>query len=145
MVPGKTPGAVVFLLATLPHAAFERRGADLVHQACVPLVHALAAKPLVVTLLDGSTVTVPVDDILTPGREITVPGKGLPDPAAGPGARGALTLKIDVLFPKKLTEAQKMLIAAATYLPDDKAQCDAVKAFQRAFQDPLTGWQTGVF
>lgn len=145
MVPGKKPGEVVFVLETQPHAAFSRSGADLIHSPVVPLVDALAGAPITVHLLDGGSITVPVDDILTPGYELRVPRHGLPHPRAGHGARGDLILNVQVKFPQKLSEAQKMLIKAAVFLPEEKAHCDAVNEFRHAFQDPLTGWQTGVF
>jgi DnaJ-class molecular chaperone len=94
VLPGKAPGPVIFVLETLPHARFARAGANLVHKPAVPLHRALAAAPITVALLDGTSITVPADDILTPGRKVTVPGKGLPDPARGPGARGDLVLEV---------------------------------------------------
>lgn len=144
LVPGKAPGAVVFVLETLPHARFSRSGATLVHRPRVPLSQALCGGPLHVELLDGTSVSVPLDTIIIPGHKVTVAGKGLPDPAAGIGARGDLVLECDVLFPKELTETQKMLVSAALFLPERKERCDAVKAFQHAYEDARTGWKGGV-
>ena len=143
-LPGKAPGPIVFVLQAQPHARFRRDGAHLRHRPAVPLHQALGGGALSVALLDGTTVSVPVDTILNPGHTITVPGKGLPDPSSGFGARGDLVLEVDVLFPKELSEAQKMLMSAALFLPASKERCDAVKAFQRAYEDPQSGWRTGV-
>ena len=145
MIPGKAPGAVVFVLETLPHARFARDGAALIHRPRVPLYQALAGGALTVALLDGTSTTVPVDTIITPGHKLTVAGKGLPDPSGGIGARGDLVLECEVLFPQQLTETQKMLIAAAVFLPERKERCDAVKAFQHAYEDPQSGWKSGVY
>jgi DnaJ family protein B protein 4 len=145
VVPGKKPGELVFVLQTQPHPTFSRSGADLIHSPVVPLVDALAGAPLTVHLPDGGSITVPVDEILTPGYELRMPRQGLPNPRAGLGARGDLILKVQIKFPQKLSEAQKMLIRAAVFLPEEKAHCDAVNEFRHAFQDPLTGWHTGVF
>ena len=144
MFPGKTPGPVVFVLETLPHDRFQRRGADLLTTPRIPLHEALSASPIRVTLLDGTTLTVPNDDIVTPGYRIAVPGRGMPNPEEGAGARGDLVLSVDVLFPKKLSEAQKAIIAAAVFLPESKETGDAVKDFRLAFEHPVTGWKSGV-
>jgi hypothetical protein len=68
---------------------------------------------------------------------------GLSNPRPGFGARGDRILKIK--FPQKLSEAQKVLIRAAVFLPGEKEHCGDVNEFRHAFQDPLTGSQTGMF
>jgi hypothetical protein len=55
-----------------------------------------------------------------------------------------LCVQIEVLFPAELSQMQTELVRAAVFLPKAKERCDAVKAFQRAFEDPNTGWATGV-
>eukprot|EP00892_Ulva_mutabilis_P004775 jgi/Ulvmu1/266/UM001_0270.1 len=142
IVPGKSPGAVVFVLETLANDRFVRKGQDLLHRTTVPLSQALAGSAVAIKLLNGSVAKVPVDNIITPGYKVTVPNKGLPIP--GSDKCGNLILEIGVLFPKALSEAQKMLLRAAFYLPDEQEGCDAMKAFQQAFEDPVKGWQSCV-
>lgn len=143
VVPGKSPGSVVLVLETLPHPMFKRKGSDLTHKAVVPLYHALEGSGITLKLLNGTQSTLPVDNIITPGYTITVPNLGLPVPGQD-GKFGALTITIDVLFPTRLSESQKMLMKAAFYLPENMEDCDPVRAFRTAFQDPVTGWEACV-
>jgi len=142
-VPGKSPGPVVFVLKTLPNDRFVRKGQDLLHRTAVPLAHALEGSPITVKLLNGSLATIPVDKIIKPGYKVTIPDKGLPVPGTI-SKFGNLTLEVWVLFPQALSEAQKMLLRAAFFLPADFERCDAMKAFQQAFEDPVKGWKSCV-
>lgn len=132
------------MLETIPHDRFHRQGADLIYRATIPLYHALAGLALQVRMLDNKVIDVPVSRIITPGHSISVECLGLPDPMAGPSGRGNLVIETQLLFPDELSQPQKMLLKAALYLPKEKQNCDAVKDFQRAFEDPLEGWQTAV-
>lgn len=143
IVPGKSPGPVVFVLEILPHERFVRKGQDLLHKTTVPLADALQGSAINVKLLNGCLATVPVDKIITPGYKVTIPEKGLPIPGSTSKC-GSLILEVGVLFPKVLSEAQKMLLRAAFYLPADLEECDAVQAFQQAFEHPVKGWQSCV-
>ncbi len=51
--PTKEPGPVVFVLKTLPHKRFARRGADLVHKVVLPLYQALVGASVEVQTLDN--------------------------------------------------------------------------------------------
>lgn len=85
----------------------------------------------------------PIADVVTPGYTQTVPGEGMPKPAGG---KGNLILEVDLLFPTSITEAQKMLIRSAFFLPPvpTKEQAKALREFETAFKDPLKGWATGL-
>ena len=142
-MPGKCPGAVVFVLETIPHAVYKRQGSDVLHKATVPLYHALQGSGITLQLLSGTQSTIPVDNIITPGYKVTIPNAGLPVPGQA-GKFGSLKIEIDVLFPTKLSDSQKMLLKAAFYLPDRLEDCDAVRTFRTAFQDHVTGWESCV-
>jgi DnaJ-class molecular chaperone len=133
----------VFVLETLPHPAFKRNGSDLTHKAVLPLYHALEGSGITLKLLNGKQTTIPIDHIITPGYTITVPGLGLPVPGQD-GRHGNLTITIDVLFPTRLSDSQKMLMKAAFYLPGHMEDGDPVRTFRTAFQDPVTGWEACV-
>lgn len=133
----------MFVLKTLPNDRFVRKGQNLLHRTTVPLAHALQGSAITIKLLNGSLATVPVDKIITPGCKVTIPDKGLPIPGTV-SKFGNLILEVEVLFPKALSEAQKMLLRAAFYLPTDFERCDAMRAFQQAFEDPVKGWQSCV-
>ncbi|KAK9814290.1 hypothetical protein WJX72_003517 [[Myrmecia] bisecta] len=139
--PTTEPGPVIFVLQTLDHECFGRQGADLLYTATIPLHQALCGANVTVDMLDGRTLTVPVTDIVTSGQTITVPNEGLPKLKGG---KGDLIVKFDVLFPSALSEAQRMLLKAAFFLPQhlSNEQAKAVKAFERAFRDKHGGWST---
>lgn len=140
--PMKDPGPVVFVLKSLPHERFTRRGADLVHKVILPLYQALIGAAAEVQTLDSRILQVPVADIVTPGYTTTVAGEGMPKPGGG---KGNLILDIELLFPSALSETQKMLVKSAFFLPAklDEQQSKAIKAFEKAFKDDKHGWATG--
>lgn len=142
LVPGSTPGSLVYRLVSKQHDIFTRRGADLLHQATVPLYQALIGTMVPIKMLDGRLLNVPITDIVAPGNILKVPNEGMPKPSGG---KGDLLVQVKVLYPYALTDAQKMLLKAAFFLPQKPTvqQAKAVKAFELAFHDSLTGWSTG--
>lgn len=60
--------------------------------------------------------------------------------------QGALLLRLELLFPAHLSQAQKVLLRAAFRLPHrpDEAQTKALRAFEAAFTDAAHGWSGGV-
>lgn len=72
-----------------------------------------------------------------------MPNAGLPLPGQT-GKFGTLKIEIDVLFPTKLSDSQKMLLKAAFYLPERLEVCDTIRSFRTAFQDHVTGWESCV-
>lgn len=87
--------------------------------------------------------SVPIADVVTPGYSRVVPGEGMPKLGGG---KGDLILEVELLFPTHITETQKMLIKSAFFLPTapSKEQTKALRAFEGAFKDPLTGWATNL-
>mmetsp|Transcript_15189 Transcript_15189/g.26339 ORF Transcript_15189/g.26339 Transcript_15189/m.26339 type:complete len:361 (-) Transcript_15189:870-1952(-) len=137
--PKKVPGPVVFVLKVMPHARFSRRGSDLAQKVTLPLYQALVGTFVEVQTLDNRTLSVPITDIVTPGFKQVVPGEGLPKPTGG---KGDLILEVELLFPAAISESQKMLIKSAFFLPPvpTKDQVLALRAYDKAFVDPLKGW-----
>lgn len=132
---------MVFVLKPKPHPRFSRRGADLVHKVVMPLHQALIGTSVQVKMLDERTLSVPISDIMTPGSVVTVPNEGMAKPGGG---KGNLILEIELLFPTHLSQAQKMLLKSAFYLPpvQNEEQKAAVRAFEAAFTHELKGWAT---
>ena len=62
--------------------------------------------------LDNRLITVPITDVMYPGREIKVVGEGMPL-AEDPTERGDLIIRFNVSFPPVLTPHQKTLIKQA--------------------------------
>jgi len=103
---------LVFVVEEKPHEQFERDGSDLVCHLKIPLVDALDApssgkKPL--DTLDGRRLQVTLPGgIVKPGQETKIVGEGMPIRKDGSVKRkGDLTIKWDVVFPDRLTPAQK--------------------------------------
>ncbi|GBF89666.1 hypothetical protein Rsub_02836 [Raphidocelis subcapitata] len=148
--PGAPQGPLELVLRAAPHPRFRRAGCDLVHTVRLPLYNALAGGSVAVETLDGRTLDVPLDAIVTPGSVLRVPGEGLPKPGAagggGGGKRGDLLLATELLFPSHLSLQQKLLLRGALFLPPklDEAQAKALRAFESAFRDSRHGWSTGV-
>ncbi len=56
--------------------------------------------------LDGRSLPIPLRDPVQPGREVRLVGEGMPISKA-PGSKGDLVVRLDVQFPRALTDAQK--------------------------------------
>lgn len=142
VTPKAEPGPVIFMLKTLPHALFTRRGADLVYPVRVPLCSALTGTTLQIKSLDNRTLSVPVTLIVQSGSTTTLVGEGMPLPGGG---KGDLEVAFAVVFPAGLSQAQRTLMKSAFFLPKNltDAQKDAVDAFTKAFSHNTEGWSTG--
>lgn len=109
---------LVFMVEEKPHNAYTREGNDLVCRLKIPLVEALTGgtgtgklmKEL--ELLDGrkKQIAVPMG-IVKPGQETIIPDEGMPIRKEGSvKQKGDLIIKWDVVFPDRLTSAQKETI-----------------------------------
>lgn len=102
---------LVFVVEEKPHDRFKREGNDLVTTVQIPLVEALAGNGgrRVVEALDGRKLQVPIPGgIVRPGTTVTVSGEGMPIRKEGSvKKKGDLIVKWDVVFPERLTPAQK--------------------------------------
>ncbi|CAE5966590.1 unnamed protein product [Arabidopsis arenosa] len=103
---GIIPSDLVFIVDEKPHAVFKRDGNDLVMTQKIPLVEALTGYTAQVTTLDGRSVTVPVNNVISPSYEEVVKGEGMPIPK-DPSKKGNLRIKFNVKFPSRLTTEQK--------------------------------------
>ncbi|KAF3529789.1 hypothetical protein DY000_02043635 [Brassica cretica] len=103
---GIIPSDLVFIVDEKPHAVFKRDGNDLVITQKIPLVEALTGYTAQVTTLDGRTLTVPVNNVISPSYEEVVKGEGMPIPK-DPSKKGNLRIKFNVKFPSRLTTEQK--------------------------------------
>jgi len=103
---------LVFVVEEKPHDRFTRDGNDLVTKVKIPLVEALSnegVKKHVVEALDGRKLQVKVPNgIIKPGQETTVAGEGMPIRKDGSVKnKGDMVVKWEVVFPDRLTPAQK--------------------------------------
>ncbi|KAF8206207.1 hypothetical protein K438DRAFT_1816792 [Mycena galopus ATCC 62051] len=103
---------LVFVVEEKPHDTFERDGNDLTCKVQIPLLDALTGTggKKIVEALDGRKLQIGVPpSVIKPGQETTVIGEGMPIRQNGSGAKkkGDLIVKWDVLFPDRITPAQK--------------------------------------
>ncbi|KAI0072530.1 DnaJ-domain-containing protein [Panus rudis PR-1116 ss-1] len=102
---------LVFVVEEKPHDRFVREGNDLVVHEKLPLVEALAGNggKRAIETLDGRRIQVNIPaGIVKPGAQTTVPGEGMPIRKEGSVKRkGDLIVKWDIVFPERLTPAQK--------------------------------------
>jgi DnaJ family protein B protein 4 len=103
---GVIPSDLVFIVDEKPHPVFKRDGNDLVVMQKISLVDALTGYTAQVTTLDGRTLTVPVNNVISPSYEEVVKGEGMPIPK-DPSRKGNLRIRFIIKFPSKLTTEQK--------------------------------------
>jgi len=108
--PNKPPADLVFVLYELPHAYYVREGDNLIYNAKITLKQALKGVRLHLPFLDGSTKTVQIQKVISPGLEYPVKNYGMPKKD---GSYGDLIIKFDILFPQKLNDKQKDLLNQA--------------------------------
>ncbi|KIM39903.1 hypothetical protein M413DRAFT_446823 [Hebeloma cylindrosporum] len=107
---------LVFVVEEKPHDVFTREGNDLHAKLKIPLVEALTGPPEGVSklsktleLLDGRKLQIAVPmGIVKPGQTMTISGEGMPIRKDGAvQKKGDLLVHWDVVFPDRLTPAQK--------------------------------------
>lgn len=100
------------------------------HYVTIPISKALCGTTLDIETLDKRIVTVPVNEIVTPGKTIKVDGEGMPK-RSQPGHKGDLIIEFDLLFPPALSDVQRRLLRAAFLLPPKLSEDHekAVKSF----------------
>ena len=104
--PAQVPGDVVFRVFSKPHPEYRRvpntAHLELTRPLKLPLVEALLGFSRTLKLLDGEELLVHHGEPIQHGQVFVFADKGL---------GGDLRVPIQVVFPKKLTEAQKSIIA----------------------------------
>uniref|UniRef100_A0A7N0ZTX3 Chaperone DnaJ C-terminal domain-containing protein n=1 Tax=Kalanchoe fedtschenkoi TaxID=63787 RepID=A0A7N0ZTX3_KALFE len=88
------------------HIVFKRDGNDHVVTEKISIVEALAGYTAQITTLDGRTLTVPINSIISPTYEEVVKGEGMPIPKDA-SKRGNVRIKFNIRFPARVTTEQK--------------------------------------
>ncbi|KAI3993462.1 hypothetical protein MKX01_002475 [Papaver californicum] len=104
---GLIPADLVFIIDEKPHGVFRREGNDLIATRKISLVEALTGYTSQLTTLDGRTLPISINSVVSPGHEEPFKGEGMPIPK-DPSKRGDLKVKFSVKFPAALTSEQKM-------------------------------------
>ncbi|CAN0287326.1 dnaJ homolog subfamily B member 13 isoform X2 [Lampetra fluviatilis] len=110
--PNNIPADIIFVVKEKPHSRFQRHGDNLVQSVRIPLSKALTGCTVEVDTLDGRKINVPINDIVHPAYTKTIPGEGMPL-SLDPARRGLLLLHFDVVFPQRLSAADKLLVQQA--------------------------------
>ncbi|XP_058110220.1 uncharacterized protein LOC131253288 [Magnolia sinica] len=100
------PSDLVFIIDEKAHSIFKRDGNDLVITHKVSLVEALTGYTAQLITLDGRSLTITINNIISPIYEEVVKGEGMPIPKE-PSKKGNLRIKFNIKFPSKLTSEQK--------------------------------------
>ncbi|KAL3536523.1 hypothetical protein ACH5RR_004984 [Cinchona calisaya] len=103
---GFIPSDLVFIIDEKPHSIFKRDGNDLIVTQKLSLVEALTGYTAQLTTLDGRSLVIPINSIISPTYEEVVKGEGMPIPKE-PSKKGNLRIKFNIKFPARLTSEQK--------------------------------------
>lgn len=110
--PNNIPADIVFIVKDKPHPRFKREGNNLIFVAKVLLGKALTGCSVDLPTLDGRLLTIPINDIISPGYEKVVTGEGMPI-SQNPNIKGDLVIRFDIEFPKQLTPEKKQALKEA--------------------------------
>ena len=114
---GEEAQDLVFVVEEAPHDKFAREGNDLNTTEKLSLVDALTGtgSTRTITGLDGKKIPVPVPvPVVKPGAQTKIPGHGMPIRKEGQvRSRGDLIVKWEIVFPDKLSAAQRDAVRAA--------------------------------
>eukprot|EP00262_Sarcandra_glabra_P008255 TRINITY_DN21586_c0_g1_i1.p1 TRINITY_DN21586_c0_g1~~TRINITY_DN21586_c0_g1_i1.p1 ORF type:complete len:343 (+),score=57.14 TRINITY_DN21586_c0_g1_i1:79-1107(+) len=103
------PSDLIFIIDEKSHGVFKRDGNDLIATQKISLVEALTGCTVQLTTLDGRSLTIPINSIISPSYEEIVRGEGMPIPKE-PSKKGNLRIKFNIKFPTRLTPEQKTSI-----------------------------------
>merc|ERR1712028_152528 len=117
--PGVTPADVVFVLVEKDHNSFIRESNNLVYTAEVPLVEALTDSAVQVPTLDNRILSIPCNEVISPGYRKVIGGEGMPL-SKDPSQRGDMHITFDISFPAYLSEEKREQLK--TLLPSDGAE-----------------------
>uniref|UniRef100_A0A8C1T3U9 DnaJ heat shock protein family (Hsp40) member B1b n=1 Tax=Cyprinus carpio TaxID=7962 RepID=A0A8C1T3U9_CYPCA len=108
--PANIPADVVFVVKDKPHPVYKRDGSDIIYPAKITLREALCGCTINVPTIDGRTIKLTSQEIISHGMKRRVTGEGLPLPKS-PDRRGDLVVEYVVKFPENLSQSAKDTIA----------------------------------
>jgi len=101
---GYPPQDIAFIIKQKPHDHFTREQDNLISNEIITLKQALCGATIHKRGIDGEAIRLDVNDIIQPGTERRVKGKGMPNKMGG---RGDMIFRFNIAFPDNLTPAQK--------------------------------------
>jgi DnaJ-class molecular chaperone len=94
---GQAPGDLIFLISQVPHRDFTRVGDDIVQKVALSLKDAISGEFVLRAVgVDGEEVSVLFVDVVQPGQDVAVPGRGM---RRKDGSRGDHIFRCDVVIP----------------------------------------------
>jgi DnaJ-class molecular chaperone len=113
---GRGAADIVFVAYMKPDPVFQRFGADVLVNVTATLADIIDGKTVDIDNFDGDKLQVPLAGGCQDGEERRIQGRGLPF-ALDPRKRGDLVVKVNIVFPEELTDAQRRILDQ--HLPDD--------------------------
>lgn len=100
------PADVVFYVEEEQHDRFDRDQDNLYYMAHISLTEALTSCTVKVKTLDGRTLSIPCNEVISPASVKRVPGEGMPI-VNRPGEFGDLFIRFHIRFPEYLSLKQQ--------------------------------------
>lgn len=115
--PDVIPGDVVFIVSERPHKSFKRDGDDLVYEAEIDLLTAIAGGEFALEHVSGDWLKVGIvpGEVIAPGMRKVIEGKGMPIPKYG--GYGNLIIKFTIKFPENHFTSEENLKKLEEILP----------------------------
>lgn len=116
-MPKVEPGDIVIVLDQVPHEHFQRKGDDLVYDAQIDLLTALAGGRFAIPHLDDRVLVIDIaaGDVIRPGMVKQIPGEGMP--TYRHHNKGTLLVKFQVDFPSSYWAEPTTIEKLNTVLP----------------------------
>ncbi|CAO2834502.1 unnamed protein product [Amaranthus hypochondriacus] len=108
--PGECKGDIILIITEKHHPLFKRIDDDLQLEIEIPLLDSLTGCNINIPLLDKEQLCLEIKDIIYPGYEKIILGKGMPN-LNNPNKRGDLKVKFLVGYPKNLSDEQRCEIS----------------------------------
>lgn len=105
---GGTNGNLLITFEELPHDTFKRSDNDLVYNLLITIPEAILGTNKELKLLDNTTIKVPVEAGIQPGKILRIRNKGIPSHKNG--SRGDLLVIVNVFIPKNISKDEKKTI-----------------------------------
>jgi DnaJ family protein B protein 4 len=104
--PGQPAGDMLFVLEEKPHSYYQRDVNDLIYTAKISLAQALTGVKINLPTLDGQSVEVLIRDVIKPGYQKRIPGRGMPVYNI-PGQFGDLIVKFEIQWPNRIESEEE--------------------------------------
>ena len=116
--PGECKGDIILIITEKHHPLFKRIDDDLELEIEIPSVDSLTGCNINIPLLEKEQLCLEIKDIIYPGYEKIIVGKGMPN-LNNPNKRGDLKVKFLVGYPKTLSDEQRCEISRILSECDD--------------------------